>query len=67
MKIMTQLNLKGHEKKALQELKEGLTERFPEVKIILYGSKARGDSETFSDIRRRGSMVKKSARILAQN
>lgn len=50
MKIMTQLNLKGHEKKALQELKEGLTEKFPEVKIILYGSKARGDSETFSDI-----------------
>ena len=50
MKTTTQLNLKGHEKRALQELKEGLTDRFPEVEIILYGSKARGDSETFSDI-----------------
>jgi len=30
MKSITQLNLKGHEKKALQKLKEMLTERFPE-------------------------------------
>lgn len=50
MKTTTQPNLKNHEKKAIQELKEGLTARFPEAEIILYGSKARGDSETFSDI-----------------
>jgi len=30
MKSITQLNLKDHEKKALQELKDKLTERFPE-------------------------------------
>ncbi len=50
MKTTTQPNLKSHEKKALQELKEGLTDRFPEAEIILYGSKARGNSEAFSDI-----------------
>ncbi len=50
MKSITQLNLKEHEKKALQELKEKLSESLPEVEIILYGSKARDDSEAFSDI-----------------
>ncbi len=50
MKTTTRLNLKGHEKKALQALKDGLTDRFPEAEIILYGSKARGNSKTFSDI-----------------
>lgn len=50
IKSITQLKLKEHEKKAVQELKETLIERLPEVEILLYGSKARGDSETFSDI-----------------
>jgi predicted nucleotidyltransferase len=50
MKSITQLNLKENEKKALQELTEKLSERLPEVEIILYGSKARDDSEAFSDI-----------------
>ncbi len=50
MKSITQLNLKENEKKALQELKEKLSESLPEVEIILYGSKARDDSEAFSDI-----------------
>ena len=50
MKSITQLNLKENEKKALQELKENLSESLPEVEIILYGSKARDDSEAFSDI-----------------
>jgi len=34
----------------LQELKERLLERFLDVEIILYGSKAREDDEEFSDI-----------------
>lgn len=50
MKSITQLNLKENEKKALQELKEKLSESLPEAEIILYGSKARDDSEAFSDI-----------------
>lgn len=50
MESITQLDMKEHEKKALQELKEKLSENLPEVEIILYGSKAWGDSESFSDI-----------------
>jgi len=50
MKNITQLKLKENEKKALQELKERLLKRFPDTKIILYGSKVRGDDEEFSDI-----------------
>lgn len=46
----TQLKLKENEKVALQELKEKLLQRFPDVKIILYGSKTRGDGGEFSDI-----------------
>ena len=34
MKTTTRLNLKGHEKNALQALKDGLTDRFPEAEII---------------------------------
>lgn len=47
MKSITQLNLKENEKKALQELKKKLSESLPEVEIILYGSKARDNSEAF--------------------
>ena len=50
MKDLDRLNLKENEKKALMELKKRLLERFPDVKIILYGSKARGDSGRESDI-----------------
>jgi predicted nucleotidyltransferase len=50
MKTLKELNLKGNEKKALQELKERLLERFANVEIILYGSKARGDFDEESDI-----------------
>ena len=50
MKIIDQLKLQKNEKKALQELGQRILERFPDAEIILYGSKARGDDEKFSDI-----------------
>jgi uncharacterized protein len=42
--------LNKNEKKALNELKSRLKKQIPNTKIILYGSKARGDSGEFSDI-----------------
>jgi predicted nucleotidyltransferase len=42
--------LKSNEKKALNELKAQLKQKISNIEIILYGSKARGDSEEFSDI-----------------
>ena len=50
MKTLEELNLRENEKKALLELKEGLLKRFPDAKIVLYGSKARGDYDRQSDI-----------------
>lgn len=50
MRTLKELNLKENERKALQELKERLLERFPDAEIILYGSKARGDFDEESDI-----------------
>ena len=50
MKKIDQLKLEENERKALEELKGKLSDRFPGVEIILYGSKARGDDEEFSDI-----------------
>ncbi len=50
MKKLDQLNLKGNERKALEELKEKLWEKFPDAQIILYGSKARGDAGKESDL-----------------
>ena len=50
MKTIDQVKLRNNEKKALKELKERILERFPNAKIILYGSKARGDDEEFADI-----------------
>mgnify|MGYP000421492497 CR=1 FL=1 len=47
---LDRLNLKENEKKALLELKKRLLGRFPDAKIILYGSKARGDFDEESDI-----------------
>jgi len=47
---LKKINLKENEKKALQELKERILKRFPDAEIILYGSKARGDSDEESDI-----------------
>ncbi len=50
MKSITNLKLKENEINALNELKERLLQSFPDAEIILYGSKARGDYEEFSDI-----------------
>lgn len=50
MKGFRKLNLKENEKEALLELKERLLERFPDGRVIIYGSKARGDSDEESDI-----------------
>ena len=47
---MKYLELKDNEEKALHELKQRLLEKFPDAEVILYGSKARGDDEEFSDI-----------------
>ncbi|WP_047133340.1 nucleotidyltransferase family protein [Candidatus Kryptonium thompsonii] len=48
--MMGKLKLNKKEKQALRELKEKLTEKFPDVDIILFGSKARGDFDPESDI-----------------
>lgn len=42
--------LNDNERKALSELKEKVTEKYPDTKLILYGSKARGDYNKDSDI-----------------
>ena len=49
-KTLNKINLKDNEKNALQELKVIILARFPDAEIILYGSKARGDSDEESDI-----------------
>ena len=50
MKNIEELKLKENEKKALQELKKRILERFPDAGVILYGSKVRGDFDEESDI-----------------
>ena len=47
---LNKINLIDNEKNALLELKEIILARFPDAEIILYGSKARGDSDKESDI-----------------
>lgn len=50
MKTLNDLLLKVNEKKALNEFKMLLLTAYPGAEIILYGSKARGDSAEESDI-----------------
>ncbi len=50
MKTISQLKLKRNEINSLMEIKQNLLATFPNAQIILYGSKARGDSNEFSDI-----------------
>lgn len=50
MKEIIGLKLRENEQRALQELSQRLLEKFSDAQIILYGSKARGDDEEFSDI-----------------
>ena len=44
------MNLSEKENTAIEELKQRITKFFPEAEFILFGSKARGESEEFSDI-----------------
>jgi len=44
------LRLKENEKKALSELKKALLQKFPDIEIFIYGSKARGNFTEYSDI-----------------
>ena len=49
-KTFIKTELRKNEKEALKKLKEKILERFPDARIVLYGSKARGDSDKESDI-----------------
>ena len=50
MKNMSEISLNKNEQNALTEFKQTVASRFPQAEIILYGSKARGDSTLESDI-----------------
>lgn len=50
MKTIEEIPLKGNEKKAILEATRMLKERFSIKDVILFGSKARGDSSEESDI-----------------
>ncbi|MBW1997537.1 MAG: nucleotidyltransferase domain-containing protein [Deltaproteobacteria bacterium] len=50
MKSIDDLSLRENEKKAIREATRILKERFPVREVILFGSKARGDSSEESDI-----------------
>ncbi|MFH1761268.1 MAG: nucleotidyltransferase domain-containing protein [bacterium] len=50
MRENIQLKLRTHEDNALIKLKKKLLEIQPDSEIILYGSKARGDDDKYSDI-----------------
>jgi predicted nucleotidyltransferase len=50
MKTISEIELNLTEKNALLEMKEVLSKSLPETEIILYGSKARGDSGEGSDM-----------------
>lgn len=47
---LKELNLRANERMALKELKKRLKEKFDDVEIILFGSKARGDYDEESDM-----------------
>ena len=44
------LSLKLNEREALKELKTRLEKRFPGCEIVLFGSRARGEGDAFSDL-----------------
>jgi len=50
MKTLDDLKLQGSEKEAIREATRMLKRDFPVKKVILFGSKARGDSDKDSDI-----------------
>jgi len=50
VKSIDQTKLKENERAALLELRDKFLQRFTDAEIIIYGSKARGDDEKYSDI-----------------
>lgn len=50
MKNLENLKLRKNETAAIEEATQVLKERFPVKEVILFGSKARGDSDPESDI-----------------
>ncbi|HOM11469.1 MAG TPA: nucleotidyltransferase domain-containing protein [Spirochaetota bacterium] len=50
MKTLDQISLKENERQAIVELKNAILAQYPEAEIILFGSKARGDSSDESDM-----------------
>ena len=50
MKNLDDLKLSRNERKAIREASKMLKEQFPINEVILFGSKARGDSDAASDI-----------------
>jgi len=50
MKTLDQIHLPAHERAAIEEAAALLRQKFPIKQIILFGSKARGDSDEESDI-----------------
>ncbi len=44
------MNLSEKDRSAVNELKSRILRKFPEAEFILFGSKAQGSSEDFSDI-----------------
>ena len=50
MKTIDELPLRDNEREAIREAKKMLKEKFPVKEVILFGSKARGDSDEESDI-----------------
>jgi predicted nucleotidyltransferase len=50
MKTISKINLAEQERNALLEMKRELSGMLPASRIILYGSKARGDSGSDSDL-----------------
>jgi predicted nucleotidyltransferase len=50
MRVLAEAPLTGRDTRAIQAAVGMLMERFPVEKVILYGSKARGDADEDSDI-----------------
>jgi len=50
MKCLAEINLKPHERQAIQAAAAVLRENLPVSQVILFGSKARGDDHEDSDI-----------------
>jgi predicted nucleotidyltransferase len=50
MKTLGEINLLKNEREAIEKAVVATKAKFPVVKVILFGSKARGDDDVHSDI-----------------